>query len=168
MQMAKTIFIISTSNFATLQKPVFSKRCFAQKHPQPLLILGKNFMQNASFQKTLKNTHHISSVDDLSKTNLSNIGRPFPREFMDEFTIISTHPVRWLGTNRCTFIPPLAKTSVNIALTMQIDISSSGKMTTKVNCPDHRIKNTYIVLLNSKSNQIASPSGPSCSDIQKP
>ena len=34
----------------------------------------------------------------------SSVGRPFPREFMDEFTIISTHPVRWLGTNRCTFV----------------------------------------------------------------
>ena len=56
--------IIFTSNFATLQKPVFSKRCFAQKHPQPLLILGENLMQNASFQKTLKNTYHSSSVDD--------------------------------------------------------------------------------------------------------
>ena len=64
MQMAKTIFIISTSNFATLQKPVFSKRCFAQKHPQPLLIFGENLMQNASFQKTLKTTYHSSSVDD--------------------------------------------------------------------------------------------------------
>ena len=50
------------------------------------------------------------------------------------------HPVRWLGTNRCTFIPPLAKTSVNNALTMQIGMSLSGKMTTKVSCPDHRIK----------------------------
>ena len=60
----KTIFIISTSNFATLQKPVFSKRCFAQKHPQPLLKLGENIMQNASFQKTLKTTHHTSSVDE--------------------------------------------------------------------------------------------------------
>ena len=60
----KTIFIISTSNFATLQKPVFSKRCFAQKHPQPLLIFGENLMQNASFQKTLKTTYHSSSVDD--------------------------------------------------------------------------------------------------------
>ena len=64
---------------------------------------------------------------------------------MDEFTIIPTHPIRWLGTNRYTFIPALAKTSVNIALTMQIGISLSGKMTTKVYCPDHRIKNTYIV-----------------------
>ena len=41
-------------------------------------------------------------------------------------------------------------------------------MTTKVSCPDLRIKNTYVAQLNSKSNQIASPSGPSCSDIQKP
>ena len=64
MHMAKTIFIIFTSNFATLQKPVFSKRCFAQKHPQPSLALGENFMQNASFQKTLKTTYHTSSVDE--------------------------------------------------------------------------------------------------------
>ena len=64
MHMAKTTIIIFTSNSATLQKPVFSKRCFAQKHPQPSLTLGENFMQNASFQKTLKTTYHTSSVDE--------------------------------------------------------------------------------------------------------
>ena len=71
--MAKTIFIISTSNFATLQKPVFSKRCFAQKHPQPLLILGENLMQNASFQKTLKTTYHSSSADDTCPKQIYSI-----------------------------------------------------------------------------------------------
>ena len=47
----------------------------------------------------------VSFVDHTCpKQNLFNIDRPFPREFMDEFTFISTHPVRWLATNRCTFI----------------------------------------------------------------
>ena len=126
--MAKTIFIISTSNFATLQKPVFSKRCFVQKHPQPLLILGENLMQNASFQKTLKTTYHSSSVDDTCPKQIYSIRavhfqvnswmnslpdsicsvthlwllRP-STDFASAKLTVSTHPVRWLGTNRCTF-----------------------------------------------------------------
>ena len=153
--MAKTIFIISTSNFATLQKPVFSKRCFAQKHPQPLLILGENLMQNASFQKTLKTTYHSSSVDDTCPKQIYSI-RAVHFQVNSWMNSLPSRRIQYdgLATNRCTFIPPLAKTSVNIALTMQIGISLSGKMTTKVNCPDHRIQK--YVYCTVEFNQIAS------------
>ena len=58
-----SIFIF-TQNSATLQKPVSRKRCFPQMYIQPSSTFTANFLQHASFQKTLKTTHHSSSVDD--------------------------------------------------------------------------------------------------------
>ena len=81
-----------------LSKTSFQQTLFCTKTSSTVVDTRQKLRAECKLPENVEN--HTSCLIrrwDLSKTNLFNIGCPFPREFTDEFTIISTHPVRWLG-----------------------------------------------------------------------